>query len=264
MLNRIDAKLTNIKDSSNTALASFITLGFPDLETSKNIALGLAQSGVDLLELGIPFSDPIADGPIIQKTSFHALKQGVNLKNSLSTINALRIEDTETPIVLLGYFNPFLQYGLSRFVKDASNAGVDGLIVPDLPIEESASLRRLCMKNNLHLIPLLAPTSTEERISQACKHANGFIYCVQVAGVTGARDNLHPGIRDLVEKIRRHTELPVLVGFGISTREHVNEISEFADGSIVGSALLQSIDNSLQGEHVNTAKSFIRGLRGPK
>ena len=264
MINRIDTKLTNIKDSGNTALASFITLGFPDLETSKNIAIGLAQSGVDLLELGIPFSDPIADGPIIQKTSLHALKQGVNLKNSLSTIKTLRSKDRETPIVLLGYFNPFLQYGLSRFVKDASNVGVDGLIVPDLPTEESASLRQLCTENNLHLIPLLAPTSTEKRISQACKHANGFIYCVQVAGVTGARDNLHRGIRDLVEKIRRHTELPVLVGFGVSTREHVNKISEFADGSIVGSALLQSIDSSLQGEHVNTAKSFIYGLRGSK
>jgi tryptophan synthase alpha chain len=161
----------------------------------------------------------------------------------------------------MGYFNPYLHYGLTEFVRDAARAGVDGLIVPDLPTEEAGPFQEMCDDNNLYLIPLLAPTSTDERIAQACKPARGFIYCVSVTGVTGARSSLRQGLAELVRRIRLHTDLPVLVGFGVSSREHVEEIGQFADGAIVASALLDAIDKAPREMAVRTAGDFLKGLR---
>jgi tryptophan synthase alpha chain len=261
MTNRIDVRLAAAKASGVMALAPFVTVGYPDLETSVEIAAAILDAGADLLELGVPFSDPLAEGPTIQKTSLRALEQGVNVATCLDVVTRLRGRGVEAPLLLMGYYNPFLRYGLRDFVGDAADAAVDGLIVPDLPIEEAGPLNELCKGRNLHLIPLLAPTSTDERISQACKEARGFIYCVQFAGVTGARDNIRAGVAGLVGRIRRHTALPVLVGFGVSRREHLTEISRFADGAAFGSALLDAIDKAPKARAVETARTFLESLR---
>ena len=188
-LNRIDVKLKALKDAGQTALAPFVTVGFPDVETSEALAEAIIDSGGDMLELGIPFSDPLADGPTIQMTSYKALQQGVTVRTALDVLRRLRGKMAEAPLIFMGYYNPFLHYGIESFVRDASKAGLDGLIVPDLPTEESGPLRKLCEEHNIHLIPLFAPTSTDERIAQACKGARGFIYCVSLTGVTGPRQD---------------------------------------------------------------------------
>ena len=260
MDNRIDIRLREAKASGKTVLAPFVTIGYPDVEMSTQIAIALLDSGSDLLELGVPFSDPIADGPTIQKTSFQALQQGVNLRTCLDVVQRLRRHGTDAPLLLMGYFNPFVRYGLEKFIGDAAGVGVDGLIVPDLPPEEAGPFKLLCEDHNIYLIPLLAPTSTDERIAQTCKHAKGFIYCVSLAGVTGARGEFHSEVAGLVGRIRRYTSLPVLVGFGISRSEHVEAVSRFAEGVIVASALLDAIDRTPKESAVQAARDFVKGL----
>ena len=261
MDNRIDLTFRAAKASGKTLVAPFVTIGFPDVDTSDGIAAALAASGGDIIELGVPFSDPLAEGPTIQKTSFHALKQGVRVSTGLDVVRRLRKRGVDVPLIPMGYYNPYLSYGLEKFVRDAAEAGADGLIVPDLPTEEAGPLRGLCESQGLHLIPLLAPTSTDERIAEACKHARGFIYCVQVTGVTGARGALHEGVSGLVHRIRRYTDLPVMVGFGVSRREHIEELGRFADGAIVGSALMDTIGRAPQEGAVSAAREFMQGLR---
>ena len=262
MTNRIDAKLREVRASAGTALGFFITVGFPNVDTSMRVSAAVLDSGADFVELGVPFSDPLAEGPTIQRTSFQALQQGVNVSKCIDVVRRLRAQGVDGPLLFMGYYNPYLRYGLERFVKDAAYSGVDGLIVPDLPTEESGPFRQLCEGHDIHLVPLLAPTSTNERIAEACRHARGFIYCVSIAGITGARTSLHSGIAGFVGRVRRHTELPVLVGFGVSSREHVEEIGKFADGAIIGSALLDAIDRVPEERAVQTAKEFVKKLRG--
>ena len=262
MPNRLDKMLEKSRASGKGVLAPFLTIGYPDVETSVAIAASLMRAGSDLLELGVPFSDPLAEGSTIQKTSFRALQNGVDVSVCIESVHRLRKKGFESPMILMGYYNPFLQYGLKRFAFDAAAAGAEGVIVPDLPTEESLTLREECTAVNMHLIPLLAPTSTDDRIESACKHASGFIYCVSVAGVTGARANLQHSVRDLVARIRRYTNLPILVGFGISKPEHVAEVGTFADGVVVGSALIQAIEGAADKRaSVKTAREFVEGLR---
>lgn len=261
MANRIDTTLRALKEAGRTALVPFVTIGFPDVGTSEALAEVIIDSGGDMLELGIPFSDPLADGPTIQKASFKALQEGVNIGISLEVLRRLRRGGIGAPLIFMGYFNPFLRYGLAQFVQDAAGAGLDGLIVGDLPPEEAAPLRAICEKYEVHLIPLLAPTSPDRRIAQACKDARGFIYCVSVTGVTGARQELAWGLPDLVGRIRRHTDLPVLVGFGVSRREHLEAIGGFADGAVVASALLDVIGRSPKEQVLQAARDFVRSLR---
>ena len=261
MQNRIDTKLRALRDSGQTALVPFITIGFPDVSTSEALAEVILDSGADMLELGIPFSDPLADGTTIQRTSFQALRQGVNLGTSLEVLRRLRSRGVEAPLIFMGYFNPFLRYGLERFVQDAAEEGLDGIIVPDLPPEEAGYFNELCGAHGIHLIPLLAPTSTDQRIALACEAARGFIYCVSLTGVTGARRELASGISDLVSRIRRQTQLPVLVGFGVSRWEHVKAIGQFADGAVVASALLDAVDKAPVGQVLQTAREFIDELK---
>ena len=261
MDNRIDTTLGPAKASGRKTLALFITIGFPDVETSIELAEALVDSGGDLVELGIPFSDPLADGRTIQKTSLHALEQGVTVGASLDVARRLRSDGVEAPLVFFGYYNPFLRYGSADFARDAAEAGVDGIIVPDLPPEEAAPFRELCERHEIYLIPLLAPTSTDQRIAAACKAAKGFIYCVSLAGVTGARRELQSGLAGLVGRIRRHTDLPILVGFGVSTREDFDAIGGFADGATVGSALLDAVDAAPAGSAVKAARDFVAALK---
>ena len=260
MKNRIDSKILSTKSDNRPALVPYLTVGYPRIEESADIALKVLGSGADMLELGVPFSDPIADGPTIQKTSFKALENGVSLSVCMDVLTTIRKSDDSSPIIFMGYFNPFLQYGLESFLSDASERGLDGLIIPDLPMEESEAISRRCMENGIHHIPLLAPTSTEERIKLSCEHAGGFIYCVSVTGVTGARDGISTDVEGLVSKIRSHTNLPVLVGFGVSQKRDIEKISKFAEGAVVGSAFLDHISGAEQGDVIESASEFIKNI----
>ena len=259
---RIDAALNVLRQRGEPAIAPFVTIGFPDVPTSIDVVQTIVEMGADMVELGVPFSDPLAEGPTIQATSQHALEHGVTLDTCLDAARELRTRGVDAPLILMGYYNPFLKRGLDTFAEDAAEAGVDGLIVPDLPAEESDGFRGVCRSYGLSLIPLLAPTSTAERIAHACENADGFIYCVGVLGVTGARDALSEGVRGLVDRIREHTALPILVGFGISTREHVETVSGFADGVMVGSALLDEVGRAPEGEAATRAGEFVARLKG--
>ena len=263
MANRIDTRFRALKEEGRTALVPFVTVGFPDVETSQALAEVIVESGGDLLELGIPFSDPLAEGLTVQKTSFRALEHGVNLDTSLEVVRHLRDKGVEAPLIFMGYYNPFLRYGVDAFVREAHDAGLDGVIVADLPTEESGPFKKLCDGAGIYLIPLLAPTSTDQRIARACKDANGFIYCVSLTGVTGARNALAGDLPELVRRIRLHTDLPVLMGFGISSREHVEAVGRFADGAVVGSALLDAIGAAPPGKVLEAASDFVRGLSTP-
>ena len=260
MKNRIDKKLFELKNMGKAALAPFVTVGFPSIETSEKLIINISNSGADIIELGVPFSDPLADGITIQKTNFRALQNGVNLSKCLEMVIKLRQNGFNTPLIFMGYFNPFLNYGIDTFVEDASTAGIDGLIIPDLPLEESHYLKNALEDKGMYLINLLSPTSSETRIKNVCKNAKGFIYCVSITGVTGNRSQLSNKLPQLIENIRKYTKLPILVGFGISTKEHVDEIYKFADGVIVGSALLNAIGDSEYEEAITKANSFIKQL----
>ena len=262
MTNRIDLKLKELRASERTALVPYLTVGFPDVETSVSLVQGIAEAGADIIELGVPFSDPLADGPTIQRSSFQALKQGVTLKTCLDMVNRLRKGGLETPLVFMGYYNPLLRYGLDAFANDAADAGLDGLIVVDLPTEEVKPLRAACDSRNIYIIALLAPTSTDGRIAAACKGAQGFIYCISVTGITGARRELPSNLSQLVDRVRKHTDLPIMVGFGVSTRTQVEGIVRFADGVAVGSALIDAIEGAPQGKEVQAAKKLVLELKG--
>ncbi len=260
MPNRIDDTLGSLRRSGRQVLAPFLTIGFPDVNASESLARAVLDAGAHMLELGVPFSDPLADGPTVQMTSYRALQNGVNVERCLSVVRSLRGSGVESPLTLMGYYNPYLRYGLGQFMDDAGAAGVDGLIVPDLPTEESAQLSEMARDRGVHLIPLLAPTSSDARIENACKVADGFIYCVSLTGVTGARDASSGSASALVERVRRYTDLPVLVGFGVSRREHIRRIAAFADGAVVGSALLNAIDAAPPDGRMDAARDFIRSL----
>ena len=262
MPNRIDTVLGKLRESGRTALAPYITIGFPDVPTSEEIVRTILASGGDMLELGVPFSDPLADGPTIQMTSYRALQNGVTVRECLNVVRRLRASGVESPLIFLGYYNPYLRYGLDRFLDDAAAAGLDGMIVPDLPTEEATQFGEMCASRGIHLIPMLAPTSSDERIEDACKAAGGFIYCVSLTGVTSARSTLSRATAGLVERIRQHTDLPILVGFGVSRPEHLVEIGTYAEGAAVGSALLDAVDNAPPDGKVDAARDFIHTLRG--
>ena len=262
MPNRIDLTLSKLREAGQPALVPFITTGFPDIPTSESLARAILDSGADMLELGVPFSDPLADGPTIQMTNYRALQNGVTLARCIEAVKNLRDRGVDSPLIFLGYYNPYLRYGLEKFLDDAASAGLDGIIVPDLPTEEAAQMAEMAATRGIHLIPLLAPTSSDERIRDACKAAGGFIYCVSLTGVTGARSSSSQSTPALVKRIRRYTDLPILVGFGVSRREHLQEIATFADGAIVGSALLDTVDRAPENGRLDAARNFIHSLKG--
>jgi tryptophan synthase alpha chain len=242
-----------------TALVPFVTGGYPTLAESEDLFLALARGGADVVEIGVPFSDPLADGATIQRTSERAIANGVGLKDILAMVSRLRERGLTIPIVLMGYFNPILHYGIERFAADAARAGADGFIVPDLPTEESDELLAACRANQRDLIFLLAPTSTDARIASVAERASGFIYCVSLTGVTGGRKEL-PDLRPYLGRVRERTDLPLAIGFGISSPEHVRQVGAVADGAIVGSALIDAIDHAPAGEATAVAEAFMRRL----
>jgi len=257
-MSRIADAFGDLKAKQRRALIPFVVAGDPDLETTLKIIQTLARDGADLIELGVPFSDPIADGPVNQRAAQRALAAGVSLADVLGLVRRARA-DVHQPIVLLSYYNPILQYGLTRFCADASSAGVDGVVIPDLPPDESEELMTTARPHGLDVIFLLAPTSTSERISFVAERASGFIYCISLTGVTGVRERLPEDIRDLVRGIKAKTRFPVCVGFGISTPEQARAVAEIADGIIVGSAIVALLESP--SDRVGRLSRFVQDLR---
>jgi tryptophan synthase alpha chain len=239
-VSRIAATFARLGAERRLALIAYLTVGYPRLDVTPSLVEAAAEAGADAVELGIPFSDPLADGRTIQAASQVALKAGVTVARALETAAAARIK-TDVPLLFMTYMNPILAFGLERFCRAAADAGVDGLIVPDLPPTESADLRRAADVAQLDLVFFVAPTSSEAGVVAACRAASGFIYCIAVTGVTGARAHLDPSLLPLIETVRRHTRLPIVVGFGISRPEHLEALAGRADGVIVASALLDAI-----------------------
>jgi tryptophan synthase alpha chain len=223
------------------ALIGYLTVGYPSVEATVAAALTLAKNGCDILELGIPFSDPLADGATIQQASFRALGQGVTPLTCLEVVRRLRRE-TEIPLLFMTYFNPVASYGLDLFCRHCAGAGVNGLILPDLPVEEGTELEKLAGAQGVDLVYLLAPTSTGERIRLVAEHTRGFLYLTSVAGVTGARDSLPQGLGEFVARVRQAAHTPVCVGFGIASARQAGEVAKFADGVIVGSRFIQLLE----------------------
>lgn len=243
----------------------YFPLGYPDLETSIDVIEALAKNGADLIEVGLSFSDPLADGPVIQKATQIALEKGITVKKSLAAVAELRKRGVEIPLILMGYYNPMLAYGLEKFVRDAREAGADGFIIPDLPLEEAeefAGARHIVPEgydSPLPLIQMLAPTSSPERMEMIARNAKGFIYLVSVTGVTGERTSISDDLGDLIARVREHTSVPVCVGFGISTPEQARQVGALADGVIVGSACVKTIGGSES--PVDAARQFAKDFR---
>ena len=245
-----------------TAIIPFVTAGYPTLARSEELLLALVRGGADIVEIGVPFSDPLADGATVQRTSQKALEQGVTLADAVAMVKRLREEHGVTvPILFMGYYNPMLRYGLEQLAADSAAAGADGFIIPDLPAEESDEFLAVCRRHGLDIIFLLAPTSTNERIDAVAQRASGFIYCVSLTGVTGQRDRL-PDLTDYLGRVRARSSLPIAIGFGVSTPEHVRQVGEVADGAVVASALLNYLDTVPDNAQVAAAEQFVRGLRG--
>ncbi|MBI2836159.1 MAG: tryptophan synthase subunit alpha [Chloroflexi bacterium] len=239
------------------ALIGYVTVGYPSLEATLKVVPLLAESGCDIVELGIPFSDPLADGVTIQKASFRALQNGVTPQVCLDTVRKLR-QKVDVPLVFMTYFNPVLNYGLDEFCSACNGAGVDGLIIPDLPPEEGEKLQQSTEHCDLDLIYLLAPTSTENRIRLVAQNSRGFIYLVSVTGVTGARTSLPADLTDFVARVRKVARQPLCVGFGISTPAQAREIAHIADGIIVGSRIIQLMEED---DTLASVGGFVKGLR---
>lgn len=257
-IEHIQATFAQTQGRGRAALMPYYTIGYPDLQRSQEILEAIARAGADIIELGVPFSDPLADGPTIQHSTQVALEQGVNMPACLAGAARLRLSGVTQPLILMGYYNPILAYGVEGFVDAAAAAGVDGLIVPDLPPEEALELETACHQRGLALIFLLAPTSTPERIEAITARASGFIYLVSLTGVTGARQSLATDLQDFVERVRCHTSLPLAVGFGISTPEQAQQVAGLADGVIVGSALISAVEQA--SDPPGAAYDFVQAL----
>lgn len=242
---RIAKRFAALKMAGRGGFVTFLTAGDPNRETFEKILLGLPAAGADLIELGMPFSDPMADGPAIQASSLRALKAGADMERTLALVERFRAQDDETPIVLMGYYNPIFIYGVDRFLADARSVGVDGLIVVDLPPEEDEELCVPALKAGLNFIRLATPTTDDERLPTVLCNTSGFVYYVSVLGITGTKSAAETEIRNAVERLRRHTDLPIAVGFGIKTPEAVSDVASTADAAVVGSAIVSCIADDL-------------------
>jgi len=250
-------RITSVFKPGYKALIAYLTMGYPDIKTTLDVASILSNEGCDIIELGIPFSDPLADGVTIQKASYQALQQGITPQVCLDIAYQLH-QKVATPLVFMTYYNPVFHIGLEAFCQSSVKAGIDGLIIPDLPPEEGSDLEAITKKLKLDLIYLLSPTSTDERLAMVAKRSQGFIYLVSLTGVTGARQALPPELEDFVNRVRQRTNKPLCVGFGISTPEQAKQVARVADGVIVGSRLIQLIEED---STLSSLKAFISSLR---
>ena len=252
---RIDARFAALAAQGRAGLVTFVTAGDPDYETSLAILNALPKAGADVVELGMPFTDPMADGPAIQASSLRALHAGQNMKKTLELVRTFRNQDDATPIVLMGYYNPIYVYGVDRFLKDAKSAGVDGLIVVDLPPEEDEELCLPALKADIAFIRLATPTTDDKRLPTVLKNTSGFVYYVSITGITGAAAPDSGKVNAAVARIKRHTKLPIAVGFGVRTAADAQRIAERADAVVVGSALVEAVRQSLDAGGKATART---------
>jgi tryptophan synthase alpha chain len=274
MTTRIDTRFAELKKQGRAAFVTYVMAGDPDPATSLEIIKALPKAGAEIIELGIPFTDPMADGPSIQAAGLRALKAGMTLKKTLELVRGFRKDDNATPLVLMGYYNPIYIYGVDKFLADAKSAGVDGLIIVDLPPEEDAELCLPAMKAGLNFIRLATPTTDDKRLPAVLENTSGFVYYVSITGITGAASADTKVVGEAVARIKRHTKLPVCVGFGIRTPESARGIAEKADGSVVGTALIDALHGTLDAEGRATAKTvgavadlvaaLAQGVRGAK
>lgn len=255
-MSRITETMNSLSKRGEKALVTYITGGYPSLELTEEMLIQLANNGADIIEIGIPFSDPVADGPVIQSASYHALEGGTTVKGILEMIGRVR-KQISTPLVLMSYYNPILQMGLERFCRYAAENGVDGLIVPDLPIEEAGPLLKSADHAGLELVPLVAPTSTPERIAAICDQARGFVYCVSVAGVTGERQEIRTDLASITSTIRQCTSLPRVIGFGVGDASTARTLASLCDGVVVGSAIVRLMTEG----SFKQAEELIREIR---
>ena len=258
-LAHITETFNSLRAEGRAALMPYFTLGYPTPDASLEVIEALAKSGADLIELGVPFSDPLADGPTIQRSTQVALEQGMNVRRCLELVGQARARGVQQPLLLMGYVNPILAYGIERYVVDACRAGVDGLIVPDLPLEEADALEAACRQHGLALVYLISPASTPERIASLAERASGFLYLVSLMGVTGARDALPTGLADFVARVRAVARTPLAVGFGITTPAQARGVASFADGVIIGSAVVSAASNG--GDPAESVGSYLKGIR---
>ena len=274
MTTRIDARFAQLKTEGRSAFVTFVMAGDPDPETSLAVLKALPQAGADVIEIGMPFTDPMADGPSIQAAGLRALKAGMTLKKTLAMVGKFRETDNATPIVLMGYYNPIYIYGVDKFLVDAKVAGVDGLIIVDLPPEEDDELCMPALKAGLNFIRLATPTTDDKRLPAVLANTSGFVYYVSITGITGAAAADSTAVSAAVARIKRHTSLPVCVGFGIRTPETARAIAEHSDGAVVGTALVDALRSSLDAEGRATSKTvsavadlvsaLAQGVRGAK
>jgi tryptophan synthase alpha chain len=271
---RIDTRFAELKREGRAAFVTFLMAGDPDLETSLDIIRALPAAGADIIEIGMPFTDPMADGPAIQASGLRALKAGTTLTKTIALVRDFRRGDDTTPIILMGYYNPIYIYGVDRFLADAKAAGVDGLILVDMPAEEDDELCIPALKAGLNFIRLATPTTDDKRLPAVLANTSGFVYYVSITGITGSAAADITAVTEAVTRIKRHTKLPVCVGFGIRTPEAARAIAENADGAVVGTALVDALQGSLDAEGRATGKtvaavadlvaSLAQGVRGAK
>jgi tryptophan synthase alpha chain len=271
---RIDTRFAELKTEGRAAFVTFVMCGDPDLATSLEIIKALPKAGADIIEIGMPFTDPMADGPAIQAAGLRALKAGTTLKKTLQVVRDFRKDDNTTPIVLMGYYNPIYIYGVEKFLPDAKAAGVDGLIIVDLPPEEDTELCIPALNAGLNFIRLATPTTDDKRLPAVLANTSGFVYYVSITGITGSASADTAQVSSAVARIKRHTQLPVCVGFGIRTPEAARGIAEAANGAVVGSALIDALRATLDSEGRATAKTvpavadltaaLAQGVRGAK
>jgi tryptophan synthase alpha chain len=274
MTTRIDARFAELKQQGRSAFVTFLVAGDPDPATSLDLIKALPKAGADIIEIGMPFTDPMADGPSIQAAGLRALKAGMTLKETLEMVRAFRSGDNATPLVLMGYYNPIYIYGVDKFLADAKAAGIDGLIIVDLPPEEDSELCLPAMKAGLNFIRLATPTTDDKRLPAVLANTSGFVYYVSITGITGAASADAKVVGEAVSRIKRHTALPVCVGFGIRTPENARGIAEKADGAVAGTALVDVLRGSLDAEDRATGRtvsavtdlvaSLAQGVRGAR
>jgi len=261
-MSRITKTFERLRADGRTGLITYTTVGDPDLPRSADILKALDRAGADVLEVGVPFSDPLADGPVIQRAAERALAAGGTLRTALATIERIR-PDVTAPIVVFTYANPIVRFGIDAFAKRAAACGVDGVLALDLPIEEAAGFRDALTAVDIDTIFLLSPTTTDTRIARAAALGRGFLYGISRVGVTGARDRVAAGAEVMVRRIRRHTTMPIALGFGIPRPEHVAEVGAYADAAVVGSALVSKIAEASAGpDLIATVETYVRWLKG--
>ncbi len=266
MSGRIEKRFQALHEEGRAGLITFTMMGDPDIETSFEILRGLPAAGADVIEIGSPFTDPMADGPVIQVAGQRALKAGITLEKTIGLVRRFREEDSETPLVLMGYYNPIYIYGVERFLKNAKEAGLDGMIVVDLPPEEDQELCLPALEAGLDFIRLATPTTDDARLPRVLKNSSGFVYYISITGITGATGAAPSSVEAAVARLRQHTELPIAVGFGIKTPEQAAEVAHTADAAVVGTAIISELDNSLNDDGtassstVDSVLDLVRGL----